>query len=338
MESKGNYSEVWHEYNSWVRTGEWVITKEQLEQTTALGAAEEKYIVDKQEIQDRIANYMHKSSLFHMEIHDLKAKPGADGREGMTPQETKQLQTLTRKLGIAEKRVAKTQKELEDLDVAINKVRLEAEETLANLAEGVRKKAPKPRCSLLYVNFSGCSGITDAALSWFAALCPQLKAIKLMTCDQPNFTSAGVEAVVRGCGDLTSIDLSGCTQLHQRAAEAFITWCVDSLRHISLSSCSGIKSKDVLHLIEKCIGLEHVELDGHPINAASIAAALQQKKLRSISLNGCPNVSLQLVEKWRNSFPEKSIRYTEWTKKTKGPTRSKKGVAKAKKSQKKKKK
>ena len=75
MESKGNYSEVWHEYNSWVRTGEWVITKEQLEQTTALGAAEEKYIVDKQEIQDRIANYMQ-SSLFHMEIHDLKAKPG----------------------------------------------------------------------------------------------------------------------------------------------------------------------------------------------------------------------------------------------------------------------
>ena len=55
MESNGNYSEVWHEYNSWVRTGEWVITKEQLEQTTALGAAEEKYIADKQEIQDRIA-------------------------------------------------------------------------------------------------------------------------------------------------------------------------------------------------------------------------------------------------------------------------------------------
>ena len=99
------------------------------------------------------------------------------------------------------------------MDVAINKVRLEAEETLANLAEGVRKKAPKPRCGLLYVNFSGCSGITDAALSWFAALCPQLKAIKLMTCDQPNLTSASVEALVRGCGDLTSIDLSGCTQL-----------------------------------------------------------------------------------------------------------------------------
>ena len=195
----------------------------------------------------------------------------------MTPQETKQLQTLTRKLGIAEKRVAKTQKELEDLDVAINKVRLEAQETLANLAEGVRKKAPKPRCGLLYVNFSGCSGITDAALSWFAALCPQLKAIKLMTCDQPNFTSASVEAVVRGCGDLTSIDLSGCSQLRQGATEAFVTWCVDSLRHISLSSCSGIKSKDVLHLIEKCVGLEHVELDGHPINAASIAAALQQR-------------------------------------------------------------
>ena len=166
---------------------------------------------------DRIANYTHKSSLFHMEIHDLKAKPGADGREGMTPQETKQLQTLNRKLGIAEKRVAKTQKELEDLDVAINKVRLEAQETLANLAEGVRKKAPKPRCDLMYVNFSGCSGITDVALSGLQLLCPQLKAIKFMTCDQPNFTSASVEAVVRGCGDLTSIDLSGCTQLNKRS-------------------------------------------------------------------------------------------------------------------------
>ena len=105
-----------------------------------------------------------------------------------------------------------------------------------------------------------------------------------------------------------------------------------------MSSCSGIKSKDVLHLIEKCIGLEHVELDGHSINAASIEVALQQKNLRNLSLNGCPNVSLQLIEKWRNSFPDKSIRYTEWRKKTMGPSRSKKGVAKTKKSQKKKKK
>ena len=71
----------------------------------------------------------------------------------------------------------------------------------------------------------------------------------------------------------------------------------------------------MLHLIEKCIGLEHVELDGHSINAASIEVALQQKNLRNLSLNGCPNVSLQLVEKWRNSFPDKSIRYTEWRKK-----------------------
>ena len=69
--------------------------------------------------------------MFHMEIHELKAKPAADGREGMTPQELKQLQNLNRKLKIAENRVVKTQKELEDLDVAINQVRLEAQETLA---------------------------------------------------------------------------------------------------------------------------------------------------------------------------------------------------------------
>ena len=338
IESKGNYSEVWHEYNSWVRTGEWVITKEQLEQTTALGAAEEKYIIDKQEIQDRIANYTHKSSLFHMEIHDLKAKPGADGREGMTPQETKQLQTLNRKLDIAEKRVAKTQKELEDLEVAINKVRLEAQETLANLAEGVRKKAPQPRCDLMYVNFSGCSGITDVALSWFAALCPHLKAIKFMTCDQLDFTSASIEALARACGDLTSIDLSGCPQLNKEATRALVTWCVDSLKHVSLSSCSGINSTDVLHFIEKCVGLEHLELDGHSINAASIATALKQKNLKSGSVNSCPNVSLELVKQWRDSFPDKSIRYTEWAKKPKGPTKSNKGAIKTKTSQKKKKK
>ena len=57
---------------------------------------------------------------------------------------------------------------------------------------------------------------------------------------------------------------------------------------MSLSSCSGIKSMDVLHLIEKCIGLEHVELDGHPINAASIAAALKAKEFKKCKFKWLP--------------------------------------------------
>ena len=303
-------SEMWHEYNSWVRTGEWVITKEQLEQTTALGEAEEKYEIDKQEIKDLIAKHTHKSSMFHMEIHELKAKPAADGREGMTPQELKQLQNLNRKLKIAENRVMKTQKELEDLDVAINQVRLEAQETLASLAEGVRKKAPEPRAKLKFINLSGCRNVTDDSMAWFAAICPRIQVIKMMTCDQPKLTPGSIESLVRSCGDLCSIDLSGCSQLDKRVTEALITWSIDSIQHVSLSSCNNIKSNDICNLIDECKNMEHLEVGGHSLISEGIVTSIISKNyLYQLNINGCPKVSFSFVKKLRASYPNKNIKY-----------------------------
>eukprot|EP00943_MAST-04B_sp_MAST-4B-sp1_P008469 g8469.t1 len=303
-------SEVWHEYNSWVKTGEWVITKEQLEQTTALGEAEKRYEVDKQQLIDLIAKQTHKSSMFHMEIHELRGKPASDGREGMTPQELKQLHSLTRKLRIAENRVTKTQEELEYLDVAINQVRKEAEETLASMAEGARKKAPEPRSKLMCIDLSGCHEITDESISWFSALCPKLCAIKMMSCDQNKLTHKSIESIVRSCGGLSRIDLSGCSQLDKRVTEALVTWSVDSIRHVSLSSCNKITSNNIRNLAEGCINVKCLDVEGHAgINEGVVTRILSQSHLHQLNISRCPKISLSFVKRLRTTYPEKIVTY-----------------------------
>jgi hypothetical protein len=303
--NEGPLGSGWHEYNKWVLTGEWTVTEDQLQQTAGLAKAEEQFEIDRQDIQDQVATYQHKSSMFFMEINELKQKAKKENPEGeLNAKQKKDFKTLDRKLQIAEKNLNRVQEKMKELVQGIESVRQEAADALADLAEGTRKHAPLPRAALKTLDLSGCYKIDDAGVAWITALCPDIEIIKFVTCNQQCLTSEGMGSVARACESLRSLDLSGCTQLAEKAVKQLTTWCSESLRAVSFA---GTKSINFQAFLQKCPGVENLDLDGclklSEKDLSAILAEGKKRSLKRLSVNNCPKLSNKAVESARAAYP-----------------------------------
>jgi hypothetical protein len=306
-------SNQWHEYNSWVRTGEWKITQEQLQQSGDLKKLEEKFAEDEQVAKDALTKHSYKMTMLQMELAELKAKGAADVTTD-TPKYKGELKTLSRKVGVAERNVSNATTVLADLEANIARVRKETADMFADLADGVRKRAPRPRTRLRKLDLSGCCKVNDESLAWMAAMCPQLETLKLVTCDQMCLGAPGLAAIVRGAGNFGSIDLAGCTQLDDSIIPAFKTWSFDSVYYFSFSGCNGISPSAFSSLLKACDKVEALELEGCThVNEAHVSEILAsgvkggKGRLCRLNLNACPSITKAFLGKEAGKFPSVSI-------------------------------
>lgn len=94
--------------------------------------------------------------------------------------------------------------------------------------------------SLIGLNFTDSSAVTDASLQKIVEECPEIRFLNLRNC--LHFTDQGILAVTRGCRKLSSLNLAGCYQLTPASMQAIMDGECPTLRSLQVSRDSAIGS------------------------------------------------------------------------------------------------
>ncbi|MBT7088704.1 hypothetical protein HN928_07060, partial [bacterium] len=96
-------------------------------------------------------------------------------------------------------------------------------------------------------------------------------------------TDASVEAIVRACPELRSLNLSGCTELRNPQIKLKL------LTHLDLSGCYDLTDAAIQAIVENCPNLINLNLNRcHQITDATVGIIAKNcPKLKSLNLNGC---------------------------------------------------
>lgn len=142
---------------------------------------------------------------------------------------------------------------------------------------------------LLSLDLTACSKVTDAALAFIGANCPNLTVLRLALCDQPSISDAGVASVAQGCPKLIQFDGRACSQLTNSSLVALVkncpllqrlcfagvshiddaglgilanSRCAASLLELDVTRCRGVTAAGVRNLLFKAGALARPGSDG----------------------------------------------------------------------------
>lgn len=131
--------------------------------------------------------------------------------------------------------------------------------------------------SIENLDLSRSNAVRNSTLEIITKLSPRLKTISLQSC--LNISSDGVIILARFCGNsLSSINLSGCISLTDKAIEEISKFC-NSLVHIDLTGC--------IHITPKAIS----KLSSCPL-------------LESLSLKNCKQITDPVIESLGNQLQQ----------------------------------
>ncbi|KAL5508945.1 hypothetical protein EMCRGX_G004216 [Ephydatia muelleri] len=141
-------------------------------------------------------------------------------------------------------------------------------------------------CSHLHhLDLSGCKEITDVTCTHLSEGCPDLHHVGLSGC---KVTEEGILSLTRRCVQLTSLDLSFCTNIDDRALEHIGT-NAKSLVSISLQGCKSITDIGITALSSCCHQLNTLVLSGcellTDVSLKRIGATCHN--LRNMEVAGC---------------------------------------------------
>ncbi|XP_057846353.2 F-box/LRR-repeat protein 3 isoform X5 [Cryptomeria japonica] len=167
--------------------------------------------------------------------------------------------------------------------------------------------------NLLHLDFSLCPQITDECLEQVARLSGQhLRSINLskLSC----FSHIGLFMLAKGCENLVEIDLSSCSRIGDKEADAIsqaknlqslklvkcqqisdlglvcIAVRCGKLRYLNLKWCVGISDSGIEMVAVKCKELRFLDLSYLQITNKSIASVAQLEYLETLVLVGCVSV------------------------------------------------
>eukprot|EP00300_Choanocystis_sp_HF-7_P009500 c16466_g1_i1.p2 GENE.c16466_g1_i1~~c16466_g1_i1.p2 ORF type:complete len:399 (-),score=90.88 c16466_g1_i1:87-1283(-) len=150
-----------------------------------------------------------------------------------------------------------------------------------NAAASIAQNLP----GLTTISLAQVSGISPFAVSMIGERCKNLERISLT---QMRVGLSSLMTLTRHASNLTHLDLAGCRDVGDVALQGFARGC-RHLRRVNLRQCINASDKGVSPLVEACLQLEEIHLDGVAITDASlIALASYSKKLRSVSLSSHP--------------------------------------------------
>ncbi|CAA7019995.1 unnamed protein product [Microthlaspi erraticum] len=163
--------------------------------------------------------------------------------------------------------------------VSIKSMRMEG--TNFGVEEDSKELDIKSGIKTLYI--SGNHNLSDKCLEKVSRHCPFVETLIMDHC--PGVTGDGILEVLRNCGELTSLDISGCSGVSSLGVVDFELPKLESLR-----ACGTSIDDETLHMMSKrCRGLLRLDLDGC-LNVRSRGVKEVVKsciRLREINLNCC---------------------------------------------------
>jgi hypothetical protein len=118
------------------------------------------------------------------------------------------------------------------------------------------------------LSFAGCSTLQDVHLSELFDMGEHLQTLDLAGCE--NLTDDGLEHIA--------------TARHNR-----------SLTKLNLSECKHISSTGVIRVLERCIGLQSLDLKGTHVTKSILAFTQQESSLTWLNLSACKKLPADLV-------------------------------------------
>ena len=112
-------------------------------------------------------------------------------------------------------------------------------------------------------------------------------------------TDASVEAIVRACPELRSLNLSGCTELRNPQIKLKL------LTHLDLSGCYDLTDAAIQAIVENCPNLINLNLNRcHQITDATVGIIAKNcPKLKSLNLNGCNQITDAAIQAIAKIYP-----------------------------------
>lgn len=134
--------------------------------------------------------------------------------------------------------------------------------------------------------------ITDRSLQSIAVNLPNVTNVSIQICSEVGF--AGVEALVRGCPNLVTLQLGMLPKVCDKCLDVISTHCKD-LIEFSVTDNDLITDKGVRNLAKKCTQLVYVDFDFTKVTNLAVEYLIHScPKLQTVALGGRGAVSQSL--------------------------------------------
>ena len=158
--------------------------------------------------------------------------------------------------------------------------------------------------SLEKLDLSLCNQITDTSLIALAGL-PALRALNLNYCY--DVADSGLNALGQ-CKSLEVVSLWSCEEVTDAGVEALAN--LPNLRILELPEFAAITDHALSVLSTKDTNLESLRLDHlNEVSDGGLACLSRLKRLRSLTVQGCPRVTADAVAALQRGLPECRISF-----------------------------
>mmetsp|Transcript_27601 Transcript_27601/g.52537 ORF Transcript_27601/g.52537 Transcript_27601/m.52537 type:complete len:393 (-) Transcript_27601:607-1785(-) len=136
-----------------------------------------------------------------------------------------------------------------------------------------------------------CMPISDAGLTRFLQISPNLSAIDLAHC--PYITDDGLKQIAESCPRLLGLDLVGCTEVGDSGVRSLLEKCT-MLQVLYLGFVRGATDVGLIRLGE-CAHLRSLYVGGLRVSDGTLQAAAAGGNLRTLHCNSCVWVTDQAL-------------------------------------------
>lgn len=167
--------------------------------------------------------------------------------------------------------------------------------------EGIRKVQAfsSPYCpngsALESICLAECPGVGDLFLALVGLLCPEVTTLDLSGLS--DITDDGLLAFLCGSRKLTSVKVSGCGKVTDRAVCAIAHQCGQSLRTLVLDGCKNVSDKGLKAISSHCIFLEDLDVSECTIGYEGLRVLVDAtgQTLSSLNLSGCVGITDKIL-------------------------------------------
>lgn len=167
--------------------------------------------------------------------------------------------------------------------------------------EGIRKVQPfssfNPSARSVIRSFclSECPGVSDLFLALVGLLCPEVTTLELS--GLTDITDDALLALICGRQKLTSVKISGCLKVTDRAVCAVARQGGESLKTLVLDGCTNVSEKSLEVISNHCVFLEDLDISECTVSYDGLKALVDStgQTLSSLNLSGCVGITDKIL-------------------------------------------
>lgn len=146
-------------------------------------------------------------------------------------------------------------------------------------------------CALESICLADCPGVGDLGVALVGLLCPEAASMDFT--GLTDITDDGLLAFLCGSRKLSTLKLSGCANVTDRAICAVAHQCGKTLRNLVLDGCKHLSDKSLKAISSHCPLLEDLDVSECGIGDAGLKALVDNVGLvlTSLNLSGCRGIT-----------------------------------------------